>query len=79
MILRTFQNQILLNLKLIDSDFKNIKVYSNLANIYARTDFLESAIDTLEKAIANKISGYETINEELAKLYIKANDAEKAM
>lgn len=66
-------------LKLIDSDFKNIKIYSNLANIYARTDFLESAIDTLEKAVANKISGYETINEELAKLYIKANDAEKAM
>lgn len=66
-------------LKLIDSNFNNIKIYSNLAEIYSRTDFLESAIDTLEKAISEKINGFESIKEQLAKLYVKASDPKKAM
>ena len=63
-------------LKLIDSKFDNVKIYTNLAHIYAKTDFLESAIDTLEKA---REQGYTSVNEELAKLYIKADDPQNAM
>lgn len=63
-------------LKLIDAKFDNSKIYTNLANIYSTTGFLESAIDTLEKAREN---GYDDVNEDLAKLYIKAGDPEKAM
>lgn len=66
-------------LKLIDMNYNNINIYLNLANIYSRTGFVESAIDTLEKAISNKVAHYESVNEELAKLYIKANDPQKAM
>ena len=63
-------------LKLIDSNFDNENIYINLANIYSKTGFIESAIDTLEKA---RERGYTKINEELAKLYIKADDPQKAI
>lgn len=63
-------------LKLIDTDYNNPNIYINLANIYSKTDFLESAIDTLEKA---RLKGYKSVNEELAKLYIKADDPQKAL
>ncbi len=63
-------------LKLIDVRFDNPKIYTNLANIYSTTGFVESAIDTLEKAREN---GYNDVDEELAKLYIKADDPKKAM
>src|SRR5574344_125477 len=63
-------------LKLMDVDYENPLVYINLANIYRKTDFLESAIDTLEKA---RKKGYEEVNDELAKLYILADDSQKAM
>ena len=63
-------------LKLIDSHFNNVKVYTNLANIYVKTGFIESAIDTLNKA---KEQGFNEVDEELAKLYVKADDPKKAM
>lgn len=63
-------------LKLIDVDFANVNIYSNLAAIYARTGFTESAVDTLEKA---REKGFNSVNEELAKLYVKADDPQKAM
>ncbi len=63
-------------LKLIDSHFNNVKVYANLANIYVKTGFIESAIDTLNKA---KEQGFNEVDEELAKLYVKADDPKKAM
>ena len=63
-------------LKLIDSHFNNVKVYTNLANIYVKTGFIESAIDTLNKA---KERGFNEVDEELAKLYVKADDPKKAM
>ena len=63
-------------LKLIDSNYDNENIYLNLANIYSKTGFIESAIDTLEKA---REKGYNNINEELAKLYIKADDPQKAI
>lgn len=66
-------------LKLIDVNHNDIKIYTNLANIYSKTGFIESAINTLEKAITQKVLHCETVNEELARLYIKAGDPQKAM
>ena len=63
-------------LKLIDSHYNYEKIYTNLANIYSRTGFIESAIDTLNKA---KERGFDSVDEELAKLYIKADDPQKAL
>ncbi len=63
-------------LKLIDSHYDYENVFINLANIYSRTGFVESAIDTLNKA---KERGFDSVNEELAKLYIKADDPQKAI
>jgi len=63
-------------LKLMDSDYNDAAVYINLANIYRKTDFLSSAIDTLEKA---RQKGYEEVSEELAQYYIMADDPKKAM
>ena len=63
-------------LKLIDVEFMNVNIYSNLANVYVRGGFLESAIDVLEKAIER---GFDSVSEQLALLYVKADDPSKAM
>ena len=63
-------------LRIIDTDKATSQTYLNLANLYVKTDFTESAIDVLQRA---KDEGYEGLEEDLAKYYSKLNNPEKAL
>jgi len=64
-------------LRIMDTNNTNELVFLKLAQVYLNEDSLTSAIETLERARNN---GYDTENvkENLAKLYLKNNQTEKA-
>lgn len=63
-------------LKISDTDKATSETYLKLANLYAKTDFAESAVEILERA---KKDGFEGLDEDLAKYYSKVNNPEKAL
>lgn len=63
-------------LKISDTEYASSETYLKLAALYYKTDFLESAIEILQKA---KDDGFEGLDEALAQYYSRANDSEKAL
>lgn len=64
-------------LKVLDyAEHKNAEVYVRLANMYLKEDVLGSAIETLERAIADGFD-LDDIREALAALYFRNNTPEK--
>ena len=63
-------------LKISDTEYASSETYLKLAALYYKTDFLESAIEILQRA---KDDGFEVLDEELAQYYSRANDSEKAL
>lgn len=64
-------------LRILDSAASNEIVYLKLANLYAIQDTMSGAIEILHRAIEN---GFDTLNikENLAKLYLRAGQPDKA-
>lgn len=63
-------------LKISDTEYASSETYLKLAALYYKTDFLESAIEILQRA---KDDGFEGLDEALAQYYSRANDSEKAL
>ena len=63
-------------LKISDTDKATSETYLRLANLYAKTDFTESAVEILERA---KNDGFKGLEDDLAKYYSKINNPEKAL
>ena len=63
-------------LKISDTEYTSSETYLKLAALYYKTDFLESAIEILQRA---KDDGFEGLDEALAQYYSRANDSEKAL
>lgn len=63
-------------LKISDTDKATSETYLKLANLYAKTDFTESAVEILERA---KNDGFKGLEDALAKYYSKINNPEKAL
>ena len=63
-------------LKIIDTNKANAQTYLNLAKLYVKTDFTESAVDILQRA---KDEGVQGLDEDLAKYYSRLNNPEKAL
>lgn len=63
-------------LKISDTDKATSETYLKLANLYAKTDFTESAVEILERA---KNDGFKGLEDDLAKYYSKINNPEKAL
>lgn len=63
-------------LKISDTDEVSAETYLRLANLYDKTDYTEGAVETLQRA---KESGYEGLDEALARYYSKTNNPEKAL
>ncbi|MCD8378203.1 MAG: tetratricopeptide repeat protein [Candidatus Gastranaerophilales bacterium] len=63
-------------LKISDTGTATSETYLKLAALYVKTDFLESAIEILQRA---KNEGFAGVEEDLAKYYSKANDPQKAL
>lgn len=63
-------------LKISDTEYASSETYLKLAALYYKTDFLESAIEILQRA---KDDGFERLDEALAQYYSRANDSEKAL
>lgn len=63
-------------LKISDTEYASSETYLKLAALYYKTDFLESAIEILQRA---KDDGFEELDEALAQYYSRANDSEKAL
>lgn len=63
-------------LKISDTEYASSETYLKLAALYYKTDFLESAIEILQRA---KNDGFEGLDEALAQYYSRANDSEKAL
>ena len=63
-------------LKISDTDKATSETYLRLANLYAKTDFTESAVEILERA---KNDGFKGLEDDLAKHYSKINNPEKAL
>lgn len=63
-------------LKISDTKYASSETYLKLAALYYKTDFLESAIEILQRA---KDDGFEGLDEALAQYYSRANDSEKAL
>lgn len=63
-------------LKISDTEYASSETYLKLAALYYKTDFLESAIEILQRA---KEDGFEGLDEALAQYYSRANDSEKAL
>lgn len=63
-------------LKISDTEYASSETYLKLAALYYKTDFLESAIEILQRA---KDDGFEGLEEALAQYYSRANDSEKAL
>lgn len=63
-------------LKISDTECASSETYLKLAALYYKTDFLESAIEILQRA---KDDGFEGLDEALAQYYSRANDSEKAL
>ena len=63
-------------LKISDTEYASSETYLKLAALYYKTDFLESAIEILQRA---KYDGFEGLDEALAQYYSRANDSEKAL
>ena len=63
-------------LKISDTEYASSETYLKLAALYYKTDFLESAIEILQRA---KDDGFKGLDEALAQYYSRANDSEKAL
>lgn len=63
-------------LKISDTEYASSETYLKLAALYYKTDFLESAIEILQRA---KDDDFEGLDEALAQYYSRANDSEKAL
>lgn len=63
-------------LKISDTEYASSETYLKLAALYYKTDFLESAIEILQRA---KDDGFEGLDEALAQYYSRANNSEKAL
>lgn len=63
-------------LKISDTEYASSETYLKLAALYYKTDFLESAIEILQRA---KDDGFEGLDEALAQYYSRANDSKKAL
>lgn len=63
-------------LKISDTEYASSETYLKLAALYYKTDFLESAIEILQRA---KDDGFEGLDEALAQYYSRVNDSEKAL
>lgn len=65
-------------LKVIEYDNAYEEVYTRLANLYLKEKASASAVDILERA---RNHGFDTVNikEQLADIYLKSGDAEKAL
>lgn len=63
-------------LKTLEYEDNHEEVFLKLANLYVKEDILTSAIDVLERA--KKRFDTETVNENLANLYLKNNEPQKA-
>ena len=63
-------------LKISDTEYASSETYLKLAALYYKTDFLESAIEILQRA---KDDGFEGLDEALAQYYSRANDSEKEL
>lgn len=63
-------------LKLLEYEDNHEEVFLKLADLYLKEDLITSAIDTLERG--KKLFDNDVINENLAKLYLKNNEPEKA-
>jgi len=63
-------------LKISDTEEATSDTYLRLANLYDKTGFAESAVEILQRA---KDSGFEGLDEALAKFYSKINNPEKAL
>lgn len=65
-------------LKVLEYDNAYEETYTKLANLYLKEKAVPSAVDILERA---RKHGFDTVNikEQLADIYLKAGDAEKAL
>ena len=63
-------------LKISDTENASSETYLKLANLYDKTGFTESAVEMLLKA---KNDGYENLDEDLAKYYLKTGDFQNAL
>lgn len=63
-------------LKITDTGKATSETYIKLANLYNKTDFVESAVEILQKA---KNDGIDGLDEDLAKYYSKINNPQKAL
>jgi tetratricopeptide (TPR) repeat protein len=63
-------------LRISDTEYANADTYLKLASLYSKTGFVESAVETLQRA---KDEGVQGLDEDLAKYYSKSNNPEKAL
>lgn len=71
-----FNNAIDEYLKILDTDEATSDTYLKLANLYDKTGFTESAVETLQNALDK---GFDGVKENLAKYYSKVNNPQKAL
>nr|MCR5266543.1 hypothetical protein [Cyanobacteria bacterium RUI128] len=71
-----FNNAIDECLRIIDTGLATAETYLKLANLYNKTDFAESALEVLQRAKDEGITG---LDEDLAKYYSKLNNPQKAL
>ena len=63
-------------LRIIDTGKATALTYTKLAKLYVKTDFTESEVDILQRAMDEGVQGLE---EDLAKYYSKVNNPQKAL
>lgn len=63
-------------LKISDTDMATSETYLRLADLYNKTDFTESAVEVLQRAMDD---GFKGLEDDLAKYYSKTNNPQKAL